>query len=260
MKVRHDVEEERERVSKEEEERNKKKQEEEERRARDKKEREDFQKQLRESMNTKFDVLCEALFWKKKEGSDEIEKLKSPIDKLEKLQLGFMSVMNGCASVDVAARRLREQDEEKRKTRDESERRIAILEEEVVLLRRLNGQKTNEAATWKQEALRPSNKRGAVVVEETPNQHARVRPRCTTLKTPGSHAVSMAKVHAKEVAALTELRSRDLNGRRKAEQEVQRLKEGQKRLRMEKEQDQPRTSGTNLTRNLKRWQTRQLGR
>ncbi|GBG60996.1 hypothetical protein CBR_g18592 [Chara braunii] len=171
MKVRYDAEEERERTRKEEEERNKRKREEEEWRARDKKEREDFQKQLGESMNTRFDVLCEALLGKKKEGSDEFEKLKRQIDKLEKLQSGFVPVMNECVSVDMTARRLHEQEEEQRKACEESERRIVILEEEVVLLRRLNEQKTSEAATWKQEALRPGNKRGAVIVEETPNQH-----------------------------------------------------------------------------------------
>ncbi|GBG71212.1 hypothetical protein CBR_g8515 [Chara braunii] len=207
----------------------------------DRKERDDFHKRIAGEMNSRFDKVCEVLETKtSKDSSAEIEKLKAEVDKLRKMKSSSLPSSSGATSAeDDTARRLRELEEFRRKTQEDAERRVSALEEEVVLLRRLHEHATNEAATWKHEALHPGNKRGCVVIEESPSVHARVRPRCTPMKTPAVTAGrsaeenTMADVHRKEVQFLKELHSRDLNGRRIAELEVKRLKEGKEASQLE---------------------------
>ncbi|GBG83212.1 hypothetical protein CBR_g36826 [Chara braunii] len=239
IKVRHDAEEAKERQQKEAAERAAKEKEEEQRRLQAKREREEFQKEIGDAMNARIDNLCEALLGKKAKDQDgEVEKLKNEVENLRRLQFTQGITANvSVATPERSVRRVRDQEEAHRRMQEETEQRMSRMEDEIRRLKNERDEAMAHAESWRLEALRPGNKRGPVVVGATPSTQERVRPHCTPAKSP-----SMSVCHAREVATLKELRAKDLNGRREAEQEVDRLKEEMARLEMEKQ----RAPGTNL--------------
>ncbi|GBG89607.1 hypothetical protein CBR_g49397 [Chara braunii] len=195
-------------------------------------------------MNTKIDRIYETMNVKKKQGEpDETERLKAEIEKLRLMMMNQGTVVGPPATVETTVRRLSEE-ERLRRSKEDADKRIASLEEEVSLLRRLNDNATREAEVWRQEAHRPGNKGGSIAIEETPATHSRIRPRCTLVKSQTSARITMAEAHAREVQALKELRGKDLNDKRVAEQEVEMLKEKLAQLEMERQQQL--INGTNL--------------
>ncbi|GBG89409.1 hypothetical protein CBR_g49199 [Chara braunii] len=191
-------------------------------------------------MNEKFVKVHEALEKKNsKEDSGVIAKLQAEIKKLQKIRLADQPSCSSAIPEDGTAKRLRELEDFKRRSQEEADRKVAALDEQVAILRRLHEHTTTKAATWKEQAMRPGNKRGSIILEEAPSVRTRVRPRCTPSKTPATatlcdaEAGELIDVHRKEVEFLKELRSRDLNGRRVAEQKLERVKEGKQAAELE---------------------------
>ncbi|GBG83562.1 hypothetical protein CBR_g37279 [Chara braunii] len=108
-----------------------------------------------------------------------------------------------------------------------SDRRFATLEDEIAKKERLREEAVADAEAWKIEVLQPGNERGCLAVEPTPTTQARIRPQTTPR--------SRGKRHDAEVVALREIRLKELNGRREAEQELKRLKEKQNNDELEME-------------------------
>ncbi|GBG86994.1 hypothetical protein CBR_g44449 [Chara braunii] len=230
IKAHHDEEIAKERSKKEEEERVKKQNEEEERMLREKKAQEDFQAEMRKEMGSKLDAVRELLENKKGNKEDEVSKLRIEI---EGLRMALRNGQGASTSKNVYDKYKRELEEEKAK----SDRRLATMEEEIARLRAASEEANAAADVWKTEALRPGNKRGSVVVTATPVPGTRTRARMVSIHSP---AVEDLKLKEKvehqehEIELLKEWRLRELNGRREAEQEVERLKERMAKLVVER--------------------------
>ncbi|GBG88474.1 hypothetical protein CBR_g47944 [Chara braunii] len=116
------------------------------------------------------------------------------------------------------------------------EKRLATLEEVILALQKQCEVAEANAEVWRNEALRPGNKRGSVAVGQTPSTEARVRPRTTPMVSP--HATGRVDQRLKElvnhnkqeVELLKEMRFREVNGRKESEKGVERLKEEMARL------------------------------
>ncbi|GBG65558.1 hypothetical protein CBR_g51441 [Chara braunii] len=231
IKVRHDAEEEREKTKRDEDERKKKEIEKENRCAEERKEREDFHRRMAEEMNVRFDKVCEVLETKKyKDSSSTIAKLQAEVESLQKRKVADPPSDCGTVMDEATARRLRELEDSHKLSQEIADRKVAALEEEVVIVRLLHDHATSEAATWKQEALRPGNKRGSTTLPRT------------------MEAVDLAEAHRREVDFLKELRSKDLNGRRVAEQELEKIKESKLAADLEAERLKEELARMNVTR------------
>ncbi|GBG65619.1 hypothetical protein CBR_g51502 [Chara braunii] len=230
IKAHQDAEIAKERAKKEEEEHLKKEKEEEERRLQEKKARENFQDEMRSEIGTKLDSVRELLESKKGNNGDEVAKLRVEIEGLRAmLRTGQVA----STSESTFDRYKRELEDDKAR----SDRRLATMEEEIARLRTLNEEVNAAADVWKNEALRPGNKRGSVVVTATPVPGTRTRAHMETVVSPAVHDLKLKeKVEHQEheIELLKEWRLRELNRRGQAEQEVDRLKEKMARLVVER--------------------------
>ncbi|GBG81218.1 hypothetical protein CBR_g31890 [Chara braunii] len=118
--------------------------------------------------------------------------------------------------------------------------RLEQIEKEMREVNMARDDAKAEAERWQQEALRPGNKRGCISLT-TPASRTSVRPPAGTLgKSPAIiDYKSMVEMHRMEVETI------EVNARRKAEQELERMKE--KMLSMEKQKEKGReTPRSNL--------------
>ncbi|GBG68391.1 hypothetical protein CBR_g2934 [Chara braunii] len=184
IKAHQDAEIAKEKSKREEEERIKKEKEEEERRLQEKKAREEFQAEMRNELSGNLDSVRELLESKKGDKDDEVTKMRLEIENLRKtLREG-----NGASSSEsVFDRYKRELEEERAK----SDRRLAAMEDEIARLRVVNDKVVAAADVWKQEALRPGNKRGSVVVTATPVPGTRTRARTTPFPSPSAEDLKL---------------------------------------------------------------------
>ncbi|GBG84998.1 hypothetical protein CBR_g39462 [Chara braunii] len=82
------------------------------------------------------------------------------------------------------------------------------------------------------EAQRPGTKRGSITIGATPSPQVRTRPRCVPAATPATARRrnaddynDLVARHIEEVEILKEMRIKEFNRRREAEQEAERIKE-----------------------------------
>ncbi|GBG88496.1 hypothetical protein CBR_g47966 [Chara braunii] len=232
IKSKHDADEAKEQAAKEEIERKKRENKEEERRMREKKEREEFHSSITKELSSKLDVVVGAIG--KKNDDSEVAKLKQEIERLkcEQCVAGPSTTVH---KPPTEAQRVERLKQEQAEMKAESERRFAISEEEIAKLNRLREEAVADAEAWKNEALRPGNKRGSLVMG-SPTSQMRIRPRVTPSQVTGTgkkkadeHLKGVVERHVMEVDMLKELRLKELNGRREAEQELEKLKEKHER-------------------------------
>ncbi|GBG71970.1 hypothetical protein CBR_g10908 [Chara braunii] len=231
LKAEKDVEAAREQAKKQEEKRVKKEQEEQKRRLQEKKEREEFHSQIHRQIGSKLDGVRELIEGKKGIEGEAMTKLRVEIEELRKAQKRAGGVLSSETEFGRYKRELKGE-------RLRSERRFALMEEEIARLKKVNEEATNAADVWKAEALRPDNKRGSVMITSTPIRGARTRARVTPAP-PGSVEELKLKERVEhqehEIELLKEWRLRELNSRRLAEQEVERLREKMAKIDMENE-------------------------
>ncbi|GBG72303.1 hypothetical protein CBR_g11232 [Chara braunii] len=227
FKVRYDAEEEREKIKKEEEERRSREEEEEKRRERDRKDREVAYKKMSEEMNARFYKVSEALESKTtKDSSKEIAMLKEQIERLQHTKDGDRPSSSGATSIEnEMMRKLHELEEFKSSAQAEADRRVTLLEEEVKVLKLLHKRVQDEAESWKQEALRPGNKRGCIAISESPSLMTRK----------GQESQRWTPLLLRHYGATR--READLlrKGKETMEQEIERLKEEVTRLNLERQ-------------------------
>ncbi|GBG91348.1 hypothetical protein CBR_g52234 [Chara braunii] len=230
IKAFQDAEKARELGKKEEEARIKKEQEEEKRRQREKAEREEFQAQINKQSATNLDSVRKLLEGKKGGADQEVAKLHAEIEMLQKA----LKISSGATNSESEFDKFRREQEEER---IRSERRFALMEEEVLRLKKLNEETTFAADVWKAKALRPGNKRGSVAVTSTPVPGTRTRPRVTPMQSPSldkQRLKELVEQQDHEIELLKEWRLCELNGRRMTEQEVDRLKDKMSKLEVAK--------------------------
>ncbi|GBG92308.1 hypothetical protein CBR_g55077 [Chara braunii] len=231
IKARHDAEMEREKIKHEEEERKKREKEDEERRREAKKEREELHEQMSKALGGKLDAVKELLEKKKGSENDEVAKLRAELELLRKGQ---------AQATNVASTSESEYDKYQKAMSEEkarSEKRFAAMEEEIARLKKANAETLGAVETWKAEALRPGNKRGGVAVTPSPVPRSRMRTRYTPVVSPPFDKEQAKQAMADqehEIELLKEWRLRELNGRRKAEQELEKLKEQMANLEVKK--------------------------
>ncbi|GBG91006.1 hypothetical protein CBR_g51664 [Chara braunii] len=268
----------RERAEREEEENKKREREEEARREQEKKNREEFQQAMRQELITKLDVVREAVDGKKSAESEEMAKLRNQIEKLckqkepvvekkkkedadelwrMKQRMDEIQKGRNGSSTSTTVNQLAKDSEEIVRLRCEQEmakttmeKRLAAMKEVIVALQKQCEVAEANAEVWRCEALRPGNKRGAVVVGSTPASEARVRPRTTPLQTPcpagrvNQQLKEVVDRNKQEVELLREMRLKEVNARKESEKEVERLKEEMARLRTGQKR------GTNLRKKM----------
>ncbi|GBG65150.1 hypothetical protein CBR_g49512 [Chara braunii] len=243
IKLRHDVEVEREKNKKDEEEKKKREFEDKERREQDRKEREDMHKRMMDDMNTKWEKVCGKMSEKQVEskGQTEIEILQKEIEKLKgRMNVAASSTATNKATAEgdeVVRQLLREQENMKARLEESlaSQKRLESLEAEMTLMRTMRDEALQEVETWKNEALRPGNKRGCAAV--TPSSVAR-----TPSKTNPDYA-GLVHRHTIKVEKLKDLWILDFNARQEKEQENEKLKSAMdeaRRVALEKEQENER--------------------
>ncbi|GBG62273.1 hypothetical protein CBR_g29881 [Chara braunii] len=186
--------EEKEKRQKEEEERMKREKEEEERRAQWKKEREKF----KEDMGVRLEQRMDKVMGRTKQGDsseDEVTRLKKENEDLrrallsggesshvEKLKKGLAELQTLVATKHTkedemaAIRQEIEQLRSSASARGDVERELADLKSELVVLRGQSERALNESQRWKDEAMRPGNKRGNIALS-TPDATNRGTPR-----------------------------------------------------------------------------------
>ncbi|GBG76949.1 hypothetical protein CBR_g23163 [Chara braunii] len=181
---------------------------------------------MRNELSGKLDSVRELLESKKGDKEDEVTKMRLEIENLRKT---LREGKGASSSESVFDRYKRELEEERVK----SDRQLAVMEDEIARLRVVNDEAVAAADVWKQEALRPDNKRGSVVVTTTPVPGTRTRARMTLMPSPSAKDLKLKEKvehQEREIESLKEWRLRELNGRREAELEVDHLKEKMARL------------------------------
>ncbi|GBG86730.1 hypothetical protein CBR_g41795 [Chara braunii] len=260
------------RQQRKEEEKTKREKEDEERRLKDKREREELQRE----MSAKMDRLSEAVNGKKSSDSDEIAKLKSLVEALTrqcnlgreketkvgeseevvKLRAQVEQLKRDASGANTSSampKHVKESEElvrlrcEQSEVKAATEKRLATLEEVIFALQKQCETAEANAEAWRNEALRPGNKRDSIAIGQTPVSDARVRMRATTLEKPGgdvrmnTQLKGLVERHQREVELLKEMRLREVNARKESEEEVEWLKEQMARM-----EDGGRVRGTNL--------------
>ncbi|GBG69884.1 hypothetical protein CBR_g4711 [Chara braunii] len=180
--------------------------EEDERRAREKRDREELHKEL----NTKLEEINKALKGKNK-SCDEVMKLREEVERLRHGQ----SVPNSAGP----STSLTENEQVTRLQRElvemrmASDRPFAILEEEITKEHRLREEAVADTEAWKNEAVRPGNKRGSLAVGPTPTTQVRLRARTTQVSVGvggkmkvDEHLKGVVERHEAEVRLLREMR------------------------------------------------------
>ncbi|GBG88755.1 hypothetical protein CBR_g48283 [Chara braunii] len=271
IKARHDAEIAREKLKKEGEEKLKKEKDEEEKRLRKQKDREELQKMIGETLEVRLKGTGVSEIPKNPNG--EVEKLRAEIEEMKRAQVAARSggslesdeVHRLRMEIALLKRRLstgRKDDGDRRSAavredawrnvQESYEQRMATLEEQVTILRRMKDDAVNEAEAWKLEAQRPGNKRGGVTIGVTPGTRARVRSRCTPTQTIAPPKKMMleeyrdfVQLHEDEVNLLKDMRSKEVQRRKEAEEEAERVKEQLARLEIERA-DKHKTTATCL--------------
>ncbi|GBG64826.1 hypothetical protein CBR_g48294 [Chara braunii] len=207
-----------------------------ERRLQEKKDREDHYKQIGDLINARLGAAEDAKNSKKSD-SGEVDRLRYEVENLKKLHSA--AVHTSLATVnnhDEAVRLQREYDEAKRQAQEASERRISALEDQVHTLKKITEEAVSEAEGWKMEAQRPGNKRGCIAIGATPSPQVRTRSRVAPAATPvtarrrnADDYSDLVTRHMEEVKILKEMRIKEFNRRREAEQEAERIKEDKDR-------------------------------
>ncbi|GBG85736.1 hypothetical protein CBR_g40464 [Chara braunii] len=251
IKSRHDAEVEKEKNLKEEEDRKKRIVEDNERREQDRKEREDMHKRMMDDMNEKWEKRCGKMKDKKDDskGLSEMELLRREIEGLKGQMVGpaaSTSTQRATTEGDEVVRQLLKEQENMKARLEESlasQKRLENLEAEMDLMRTMRDEALQEVETWKNEALRPGNKRGCAAV--TPSSVTRTQSKTNT------EFAGMVHRYSLEVEKLKELRILDFNTRREKEQDNEKLKiamnEAQKAsMEREQENEQLKTAIANL--------------
>ncbi|GBG80205.1 hypothetical protein CBR_g30571 [Chara braunii] len=204
-------------------------QEEEERRLKEKQERERFQKELSDEWHAKFESACGALRSNSNRVDHELEKLKKQIEDLKISQrqgTSGASTSNPAIGNDaLLARVLQEHEDLKSRF---------SLEVELRTLKQSREEALQEVETWKNEALKSGNKRSRLAT--SPSSGLKMPPTITPAprkERSGADASKLQQLHNLEVDALKGLRLQEMNWRREAEQENERLKE--RRAKVERE-------------------------
>ncbi|GBG80020.1 hypothetical protein CBR_g30281 [Chara braunii] len=229
MKIRYDSEVEREKNLREEEEKTKKEKEEEERRALEKKDREDFRKQLTDSMNSRLDGVVDLL--RGKGNSNEVEALCKDIEKLEKKQVAEASTSfvlgRNFDNDGVLAQVLAEQERMKVQLEDAltAKRRLVDLEKETKEVIQARDEARVDVEKWQEEALRPG-KRGCISLT-TPTTKTLSRPFRPSPRKSSAVSIDLRKIfdmHHLEVETIQDMRTREFNARREGKQELERAR------------------------------------
>ncbi|GBG67430.1 hypothetical protein CBR_g565 [Chara braunii] len=220
IKIRHDAEVEKVKSKRDEEEKKKRDDDEKERREQDRKEREEMHRQMMEDMNKKWEKICEKMDEKKGDSrKKEIDRLRSFANNAVASTSSTKATIEG---EELIRQLLREQEAMKKKLEESiaAQKRLEILENEMTLMRTMRDEALKEVETWKNEALRPGNKRGCAAV--TPTTVARTRNRATPEPTTG--LAGIVHRHNLELEALKNLRIVDFNARREKEPENDQLR------------------------------------
>ncbi|GBG69809.1 hypothetical protein CBR_g4638 [Chara braunii] len=247
--------------------------EEKERRLREKREREEFQSSIRQELSSKLDAVREVVSGKKASDAEEIAKLRaqvemlccrkepvvtkdSVVDEVRKLKARVDDLQRARDAVSTSATIRQTCDDAKELTRFRKEqldvkaatdKRLATLEAVIVALQKQCEVAEADAEAWKNGALRPGNKRGAMAIGQTLATEARVRSRVTPAVTPGAtgrvnpQIKAMVERHQQEVDLLKEMRLREVNARKESEEEIERLRNSLAKLDSAKKR-----GGTNL--------------
>ncbi|GBG88194.1 hypothetical protein CBR_g46682 [Chara braunii] len=226
----------------------------------EKKEREDLQREMHKEMASKLDKVCEAVNTKKAGGDDEVVKLRAQVEALTRRCYNMGGVQESKEGGSDEVSRLRAQVEQLKRGKDvastseavfqpasdteevarlrkehaevkaATDKRLATLEEVIFALQKQCEAAEANADVWRNEALRPGNKRGSVVIGHTPVSEARVRARMTPAASPcpggrvNPQLKDMVEGHQREVELLKEMRAREVKARKESEDEVERLK------------------------------------
>ncbi|GBG70547.1 hypothetical protein CBR_g6673 [Chara braunii] len=150
-----------------EEEKKKRALEEEESRSKEKKDREEFQKQLNDAWNAKFEAMCGSLRSGRGAGAneEEINKLKKQVESLQIRNtqgnsLGASTSKAAGGDDAFLARMMQEQEiiKQPMETAMKACQRMESLEEEIRTLKKAEEEAVMEAEIWKKEALKSGNK------------------------------------------------------------------------------------------------------
>ncbi|GBG79508.1 hypothetical protein CBR_g29655 [Chara braunii] len=216
-----------EKAAKEEAEKKKREQEDEERRERERRDRESFHGTITKELSTKLNVVVGAI--EKKGDESEVARLKAEIERLKCAQsvAGPSSyVTKPLTEGELFEKFRREQAELKM----ESDQRFTILEEEIAKVNQMRDEVVADAEAWKNEALRPGNKRGNLVIGTPVTAQTRPRMASTPATATAKRGVDdnlkgVVERHIHEVDLLKEMRVREVNERREVQQELERVKD-----------------------------------
>ncbi|GBG73726.1 hypothetical protein CBR_g17066 [Chara braunii] len=182
--------------------------------------------------------------------SDEVTKLRAEVEKLKHgkdvASTSAAVFQTTCEAEEVA--RLRKEHADVKAATD---KHLATLEEVIFALQKQCKAAEANADVWRNEALRPGNKRGSVAIGHTPVSDARVRARITPVVPPCSggrvniQLKDIVERHQREVELLKEMRAREVKARKESEDEVDRLKNEMARLNTGR-----RSKGTDLRRKM----------
>ncbi|GBG92119.1 hypothetical protein CBR_g54419 [Chara braunii] len=213
--------------------------EDEKRRLQEKLDREKFQTELSDTWNAKFESVCGTLRSNKGSSTSDVEikMLKKQIEDLKISQrhaannLGSSSSAPTTGNNALLARILQEHDAMKTRLEDAAGacKHVELLETEVRTLRQSREEAVEEAETWRKEALKSGNKRSRIAT--SPSSSLKMPPAATPAK--DKSAANLRQLHNMEVDALKAMRLQELNWRREAEQENERLKEQQREMERE---------------------------
>ncbi|GBG81596.1 hypothetical protein CBR_g32588 [Chara braunii] len=206
---------------------------------------------MKVTMATELSAVRKALAGKQEKDNVAIEKLRTEV---EEIRRGTASTSTARAhamnELDFETVEKMQQNQEKMKKEQEDMHTRLLLMVSAAAGRAEAAER--EAVAWRLEANRPGNKRGSIMIIETPVATTRVRARMTPQKSPAAAPngdyQEIMKRHAEEVECMKVMRLKELNGRRQAEQEVERLKEEIARLETARKRE--RMSGINLRQKL----------
>ncbi|GBG80431.1 hypothetical protein CBR_g30896 [Chara braunii] len=248
IKIRHESEIEKEKNLKAEEEKNARETAEEERREAEKGDREEFRKQLTDSMNIRLDGVVDLL--RSKGGSSEVEALRREVERLGGRNVPVVALTSSTQATihdndGLLAKMMAEQERMKNQLEQalQAKQCLEVIEKEMNEVIRARDEDRADAEKWQQEALCPG-KRGCINLT-TPAAKTLFRPSTSTpLKSPVA-SVDLKRIsdmHRLKVETIQEMRIRDFNARREAEQDLEKAKEKIAQLEHERVQKTPRSN------------------
>ncbi|GBG85408.1 hypothetical protein CBR_g40050 [Chara braunii] len=181
-------------------------------------------------MNTRLDGVVKLL--REKGSTNEIETLRKEVERLSgrnahaEGSTGSVHAKN-LDNDGLLARLLAEQDRMKVQL-DEAiaaKKRLEAVEKEMSEVVQVRDEARAGAVKWQEEALRPG-KRGCITLS-TPAKTVTRPSGCTPLKSPVASVdlKRVADMHRLKVETIQEMRVREFNARREAEQELEKAKE-----------------------------------